>query len=150
MRTEMHRMLLDLDVAGLRRLWAHVAPGMPQPRSDAETIVLAHHARTQMQTVPPRKRFYSHRWLLDNGHPSGLPDRLKPSAERMYPKIADAVGISVNAKSDLYQPITTLVRGAMEDAVEDCYANGDRDPEIVKPRMYEAKKTAVRKLLGVR
>lgn len=93
-------------------------------------------ARTQAQTIPPHLRFYSHRWLLDHGLPSQLPDRLRPAAERMYPRKVDAVGVAVRSQ---VPEVRTAITGAMSNAVADCYANGDRDPEVVKPRMMAAR-----------
>lgn len=130
--------LIELDLVRLRRLWAHVSPHLPQPQSDREALISAHMARTQASSVPLRFRAWSHRWLLDNGYPSGLPDWLKPKAERMYPKIADAVGIAVSVPSSRLE-LGQAIRGAMEDVVENHYADGVRDPVVIKPRMMEAR-----------
>ena len=106
-------------------------------------------ARTQNEAVPFKLRAYSHRWLTDNGYPSQLPDNLKPSAERIYPKVVGSVGLSVNVKG-AFAPVAPYIEKAMTDAVLECYADGHEEPEIVKPRMFEAKKTVVSKLLGIR
>lgn len=145
---EMRRCLIDCDVAAIRKLWQHVSPHLPQPETDADALVSIHFARTMAVFVPFKLRAYSHRWLLDSGYPSGLPDNLKPKAERIFPRIVDAVGISVNTKSDLFKPIRLMVRGAMEDAVMECYADNRKEPEFVKSRMQEARQKTVRKLLG--
>jgi len=147
---ELRRCLIECDVAQLRKLWRHVAPGLPQPDNDSDALVSLHLARTQAHTIPFRARAYSHRWLVDQGYPSALPDNLKPKAERIYPRVVDAVGISVNALSNLFKPITGIVRGAMEDAVMEMHC--DRvplDDPRVKPRMLEARQKTVKKLLGV-
>jgi len=102
-----------------------------------------HMARTSSGTVPVGLRVYSHRWLMERGLPSHLPDDLKPKGDRIYPVKVGAVGIAVGSK---YPPVATAVRGAMEYAVYDCYANGDEAPEIVKPRMLEAKTRELRGL----
>jgi hypothetical protein len=107
-----------------------------------------HHARTQTETVSLKARAWSHRWLTERGLPSGLPDRLKPSAERIYPRVATSVGISVNTRSPWLKPAMVEVRRSMEDAVEDCYANGDTAPAIVRPRMFEAREKTLRSLFG--
>lgn len=104
-----------------------------------------------MSSIALKLRAYSHRWLLDNGYPSGLPDDLKPAAERIYPRVAEAVGIAVKGNSELGRAVAPFIRGAMEYAVEDIYADiKSPDPIFVKGRMQEARKGAVRKLLGVR
>lgn len=147
---EMRRCLEDLDVAGIRRLWNHVAPHQPVPTKDEHVLVAAHHARTQAESMPLKARAYSHQWLSERGFPSALPDRLKPAAVRLYPVIAAAVGISVNTKSEIFKPAIPLIRGAMERAVLECYADGHKDdPAIIKSRMMEAKTTAARQLLGI-
>ena len=146
---EMRRCLESCDVAQLRKLWAHIAPNMPQPQTDADALVSLHIARTKASTLAFNSRAYSHRWLTDQGLPSGLPDNLKPKADRLFPRIVEGVGISVNAASALFKPITTIVRGAMEDAVMEAYCDKHTEPEFVKQRMMEAKEKAVRKLLGI-
>ena len=80
--------------------------------------------------------------------PSHLPDDLKPKAERMYPRIAEGVGISVNVRNPLLKPAATEVRKAMEDAVSDAYADGRTDPAFVTKRMQEARDKTWRALMG--
>lgn len=128
--------LIDLDAGTARVAWHTLAPHLPQPKTDAETLTCLHMARTATQTIPPRMRYYSHRWLLDHGYPSQLPDRLRAPAERMYPRVVDAVGVAVRSQ---FPEVRERITGAMNHAVEDCYANGDRDPLIVKPRMMAAR-----------
>lgn len=143
---EMRRCLLELDAAGMRRLWRHVAPHLPQPRTDAEAIRGMHLARTQAKSIPERFRFYSHRWLVDNGYPSGLPDELKPMAERIYPRVVDGVGISALHRA----PGADLVMGAMEKSVLESYGDDVTDPATIKRRMMEARAKERRALFGRR
>lgn len=145
---EFRRCLVDLDVVGITKLWAHVAPGLAAPTSTHQTLMMLHFARTKAESIPLKLRAYSHRWLVDEGYESGLPDNLKPSAERLYPKIADAVGLSVNGKGDLMKAIVPLVRGSMEDAIQEAYADNRTEPTFVKQRMFEAKNYTIKKLLG--
>jgi len=146
---EFRRCLDTLDVEGIKRLWEHVSPHLPQPKSDHEALATLHMARTSAESIAHGKRFYSHRWLLDNNFPSSLPDRLKPSAEKMYPTPTQGVGISVNSRSPLIKPVTKLVEKAMSDVVIDIYAdNSNPDPQIVRKHMMEARKTTYQKLLG--
>lgn len=109
-----------------------------------------HHARTQAETVSFKARAWSHWWLLERGLPSGLPDRLKPSAERVYSRAVEGVGISVNCRNPILKPAMIEVRKTMEAAVEDCYANGDTDPAFVSRRMAEAREKTMRQLFGPR
>lgn len=147
---ELRRCLEQIDVVGIRELWQHVSPHLLQPQSDLEALAAIHMARTSSQSLAFKLRAYSHRWLLDHELPSQLPDELKPKAERIYPVVARAVGISVNSKSELFKPIVSMVRGAMEDSVKESYADGRTDPVFIKTRMMEARKTVVKQLLGIK
>jgi hypothetical protein len=145
---EFRRCLEALDVAAQRKLWRHVSPHLAQPKNDAEALVTIHHARTQAASIPLKLRAYSHRWLCDHGYPSGLPDDLKPSAERIYPRVVESVGISVNFGSPVLAPVAAEVRGAMEHAVLDAYADKRTEPAFLRTRMQEARETTMRKLVG--
>lgn len=135
----MKQCLLELDVQGAMGLWAHSRPGMPQPKNYDEAEVLVHHARTQLRDIPLRSRAYSHAWLTERNMPSGLPDELKPHAERLYPRIVDGVGISVKATAEHRREEALALRSAMSDAVAEAYADGRREPEYVRRRMAEAR-----------
>lgn len=139
----MRQCLEDCDVARLRRLWGEVCPHLPLPTTDEAMLVALHIARTQAASIKFSLRAYSHRWLTERALPSGLPDWLKPRAERMYPVIADAVGISVNT-SPRRRELGNAVRTAMSDAVMEAYADGRRDPTFVKDRMMEARERVLR------
>jgi hypothetical protein len=136
------------DGEALRVAWAQVAPHLPQPTSREQAETMMHHARTQAESVAFAKRAYSHRWLTERGLPSGLPDHLKPSAERLYPRVVDAVGISCSSRNPHLAPAVALIRGAMETVVQECYADGDTDPLIVKPRMMAARQAESKRLFG--
>jgi hypothetical protein len=138
--------LETLDIALLRKMWARVMPHLPQPQTDEQALTAAHVARTAAQSVSFRARAYSHAWLIERGLPSRLPDELKPRAERMFPRVVDAVGIAVRALNEDRKPLARIIERAMSDAVADCYANGDRDPEIVKARMREARASMFKRL----
>lgn len=140
LQDQFRQYLVAADVDGVRRLWAHAFPNMPQaPQRDRDVLIQIHLARTQMVSIPLKLRAYSHRWLLDNGYPSMLPDDMKPKAERIYPRIAEAVGISVTASNPLFKPVAKSIERAMADAVEDAFASGRREPEFLKARMNEAR-----------
>lgn len=136
------------DVAGLRALHAHVAPHLPAPKDDAEAQVTLHMARTASSAISLKARAWSHRWLTERGLPSQLPDRLKPSAEQICPRKVGAVGISVNFGSGDLAPAGKLIRGAMEDAVNEAYADRRTDPVFVSRRMAEARTREARALFG--
>ncbi len=138
------------DVDGLRAHWADHAPKMPQPETAEQAEIVMHRARTEAASISLRARAYSHAWLCERSLPSGLPDDLKPKAERMFPIIVEAVGISVNTMNPLMRPAMLEVRGAMEDAVNDAYADGRKDPAFVTARMTEARDRTMRALFGAR
>ncbi len=144
--------LLDKgDARELRIAWAQVMPNMPQPATDKDAEIQMHIARTIVPDpfIAFSKRAYSHRWLTERGLPSQLPDKLRPRAERMYPKIVTAVGIACGSNSPLMSPIVPFVRRAMEEAVLDCYAEGDTDPVHIKSRIMDARGREVSRLVGI-
>lgn len=147
-REDFRQALMDGDVRLLRRIWASVFPGHPQPESAAEAETTLHIARTAAESIPLKLRAYSHRWLLERNLPSQLPDELKPKAEQLCPRVAEAVGIAMSTGKDWLKPALPLVRRAMEQTVEDMFANGDRDPGLVKSRMLAARDDEMKRLFG--
>lgn len=145
------RLLLEQgDVEGCRRYWHKHAPGMPQLATYEQAEVSMHMARTAARSVKFALRAYSHRWLTERRLPSQLPNSLKPAAERICPIVIEAVGVSVNFTSPYLAPAAAEVQGAMNAVIEDCFANGDRDPVLVRSRMSEAKDRTMRQLFGKR
>lgn len=137
------------DVRSLRRYWAEKAPNMPQPKSAEEAEIVMHRARTEAESVAFRHRAYSHAWLCERCLPSGLPDRLKPSAEKLYPVEKLGVMISVNFKSRWMKPAANEVRGAMEHAVLEAEADGLlANSAHVSARMADAREKTMRALFG--
>lgn len=142
---DVRRALIELDASAIRKFWHVVAPGAPQPRTDAEAVTTMHCARTLSMSIPDHLRYYSHRWLLDRGLPSGLPEALKPAAERMYPRIAEGVGLAALVP----RPYTPVLRRVAEEAVLDMYASSRKpEPDKVRARIAEVR-AAERKKLGV-
>lgn len=141
---EIRRCLVDLDIDGIVRVWSRLHPNQPIPPTRAEVLITLHISRTSAISVPFRLRAYSYRYLTDNGYPSLLPDRLKPRAERLYPRSEHSVGISVNSK---YPAVKFGIQTAMENAVLEAYADGHSDdPEKVRQRMMEARRREQRGL----
>lgn len=146
--SEFAQLLEAGDVDALRKAWHRVAPNMPQPVTRGDAEIVMHMARTAAETVKLEARAYSHQWLIERGHPSQLPDSLRPKAERMHPVVVGAVGISVNFRSKLLQGAASSVQMAMSNAVEECYADGRKEPEFVARRMAEAKDREMKALFG--
>jgi hypothetical protein len=140
----------EMDAERLEAAWRHIFPHIPVPRSFTQTVIVLHTARTMTENLPLKMRAYSHRWLTDNGYPSHLPDHLKPSAERLFPKISSAVGLSVNTQNEILKPAMPIIRNAMEDAVNEAYADGKKDDtDHIKARIKEARDKA-KKQIGLR
>lgn len=135
MHSDFRRCLVDLDTVTARKLWAQASPHLHQPANDEEALVMLHYARTEARSVAFRLRAYSHRWLVDQGLPSALPDELKPKAERIYPKVVEAVFVGVISN------IVGVKEGlteAMRSAVEEAYADGKTDPDFLRARIVDA------------
>jgi hypothetical protein len=145
----LRRALEDGDHMAMWRIMAGAFPGAELPKSADAAEIILHRIRVETESVPLKARAWSHRWLTERGLPSGLPDRLKPAAERMYPRVAQMVGISVNPRSEYMRPAAPLIRRAMEEAVLELHGDGvDLSAPIVGQRMKEAARGEMRRLFG--
>lgn len=135
--------LVDCDVSLVRKLWAHISPHLPQPVTDSEILTTIHMARTAAETIAFKYRAYSHCWLRERNLPSQLPDKLKPKAERLYPRVVDGVGVSVRVPPER-AALGLAIRDAMNEAIEHCFADGQTDPQFVRARMLEARRKVLR------
>jgi len=143
------RVLEDGDFRALRRLHNTLLGHLPAPRNDSEAEISLHMARTQADWLNFKARAYSHRWLVERGLPSQLPDHLRPSAEQVVPVIKEAVLVSANTNSELLKPVMPHVQQAMCDAVKEAAADGRlSDSEFVRARMLDAKARKFKELLG--
>lgn len=131
--------LLDLDVKKARRVWNATFPDSIPPGDDKTMLATLHMARTTAESLPLKYRAWSHCWLKDNGLPSQLPDHLKPSAERMYPREVSSVGVAVMSSLGIKNERAKHIEKAMSDAVAECYADGVTDVDVIKNRMKEAR-----------
>ena len=127
--------LRDGDVEGMCAVWRQVYPDIPSPGSETEARVVLHRARTEAGFLEPAARMYSHRWLEERGLPSGLPAELQPKAEPS--RIVSAVGIAVIASNSSRVEEAHALRSRLAVAVEEMYAAGDSDPEVVARRLAE-------------
>lgn len=124
-------------------------PHMPPPENDLAVDAAMHLARTDTPAISFRARAWSHRWLTERGLPSRLPDDLKPRAERLYPRVVEAVFVSANTNSPFLKPVAKLVQASMCDAVEEAAADGKLgDPGFVRARMEQARVRTFQQLLG--
>lgn len=136
MHPDFRRCLDEMDVGGMRRLASIVGQ---REMSVEHTTIAMHYARTQAESIAFEKRAWSHAWLSERGFPSGLPDELRPRADRIYPRVVEAVGVAVKPMSEASIPLAKAIERAMSDAVAECYADGVRDPLIIRARMAEAR-----------
>ena len=137
------------DIDGCRAYFAANAPHLPQVETREQAEIVMHRARTEAESVSLKARAYSHRWLCERRLPSGLPDALKPAADRLYPERRVAVGISFNFRSPHLERAARIVQTAMEEAVLDADAHGRiEDSAFVSARMAEAKDRAMLGLFG--
>jgi hypothetical protein len=141
MHEHFRQALVDGDVGLVRKIWAHVFPNWPQPKTDEETLVTLHVARTAMDSIEFRHRAYSHCWLTERSIPSQLPDPLKPRAERLYPRVVDGVGIAIAGNLQGHvRARHVFIRSGMEDVVKDIYATDKAvDPAKVKIGIMDAR-----------
>jgi hypothetical protein len=139
--SEFHRCLIELDIDGIRGL--HQATS-GQLLSEAETLTSLHYARTCANSLPLAARLYSHAWLCERGLPSGLPDELKPRADRLCPRQVRAVGIAVNTLAGKTE-LARMLEKAMSDSVLASLADGIEDSSLMKSRMVEAYRKAIRR-----
>ena len=150
MQAAFRHVLESGDVEDFRAIQARCFPHQYQPKTDEEAAFSLHYARTQADFLSLRHRAWSHRWLLERGYPSGLPDALKPKAERLYPRIAEGVGIAVKTSSALLKPAAKELQRVMGEAVEDIYADDPHpNPALVSARMAEARAIEERRLFGI-
>jgi hypothetical protein len=140
------RCLETLDVIGIRKLWARIAPGAPGPGSNEEAEIALHLARTASAALPDKLRIYSHDFLMARGLPSRLPNELRRLSQWVEPRVVDAVGISVRSMSGSVSRgmLAKAIERAMSKAVLECYGDGVTDPEKIKKRMMEARKRLLR------
>jgi hypothetical protein len=145
----MRECLEKADAHNARELWAKAAPHLPQPKNDVEALKTIHYARTVSESIHKSLRCYSHHWLEEQGLPSGLPDYLKPIADRLYPHIVSAVGIAVRMRNPEEASAGLEIRKAMVNAVLELEADGRiNDINYGRGRITDARLKERRKLFG--
>lgn len=130
---EIRRCLVNLDLPGMMRLWAHVAPHLAG-QAPKDALISMHIARCEMRTLPRKLKDYSREWLAERGYRNidgkwveGLPP---PTV------VADAVGIAVKSS---HPEIGKRIHAAMSDALENSLAKGVTEPEMQREAMLKAR-----------
>lgn len=128
---EMRNALEDDDVALATKLLRHALP-----QGEAMTVkqarVAFHYARTLTEGVSYKRRLYSHAWLLERGLPSGLPTT---------GETAEAVLVAVRSEDPARREVMIQ---AGSNAVLEAIADGVKDPLVIRSRILEMQKKAVR------
>lgn len=145
-RAEFRSALADADALRVRKMWATEFPHLPQPETAEEAEVCMHAARTAAESLPLAKRLYSHAWLDERGLPSRLPDKLRPPAQQVVPRVVRAVGIAVVSTSmDADRVARAMaIERVMGDAAAEMHGCGITDPERVSARMWQARDDFIR------
>lgn len=133
--------MLDLDARRARTIWRVIAPHLPPCDSDADMLITLHVMRTEdshlTQWFPEKLRFYSHRWLLDKGLPSKLPDRLKPRADRLCPKKVRVLGYAPAGAAG--EEACATIGAAMFEKFQELEADGTTDKTRAEPEIQRAR-----------
>lgn len=137
---EFRRCLLQLDVAGVIKLWKHVAPHLAG-QTPAEALTALHMARVEAKSIPAKLKAYSKAWLAERGYQkfdggwvNGLP---KPVVT------AEAIGIAVKSNDPR---VAQRIQTAMSDAVQNAIAKGITEPPMQREIMQKARMKERRKL----
>lgn len=130
---EFRRCLIQMDVAGMMRLWAHVAPHLAA-QSPQDALIAMHMARCEMKHISHSLRAYSQEWLLERGYRK-IDGRWVsgPTPDEM---IASAVGIAVRSSDPR---VRKCIHCAMSDALENARARGTTEPQMQREAMLKAR-----------
>lgn len=129
---EILRCLLELDIAGIRKVWKEMSPHLDQPESDWQTLRIMHEARIRMRNISPLQKRYSEHWLRE------LESKTR---------IAAAVGIIVKSLSKAGAGRAQDVQAEMSEAVVQAVKDGvDIELEVKEThaRMARARQRIIR------
>ena len=130
---EINRCLLQSDLEGLRKVWAHVAPHLEQLEPDRALLAM-HMARVEMKTIPKKLREWSLAFLHDNGVMKV--DGVWVEGEMPKSIISEGVGISVKSSNPY---VAGRIHRAMHDALLNSFAKGETEAPIHRERMLKAR-----------
>lgn len=130
---EYRRCLLEADVAGMMKVWAHTHPNHPQPTYD-EALIQLHIARVEAKSMPKRAKLYSLDFLYEQGF------RLV-KGKWVYGMIDPAdkeMSVGIASKSS-YPVVRERIMRAMKDAYLNEVAKGITDPDTQREKMLAAR-----------
>lgn len=119
--------LKRLDVNGIRKVWAKMAPHLPQPKNDEETLTTLHMARVKSLSMTNQEKAYSAAWLTER------------EIEEREKIISKSVGHSSNA-ADI--GLKTAIESAMSRAVITAMDGGldlEKDAKEINKMMLDAR-----------
>jgi hypothetical protein len=130
---EFRRCLLEADVAGIMRVWAHTNPHLAT-LPPADCLVALHMARVEAKYIPRKLKLYSLDFLDERGYRKidGQWIQGKPREQEFL----EAAGVA--SKSNDPRVAKRIVR-AMSDAYLHAVAGGITEAPIQKERMLKAR-----------
>lgn len=134
---EFRRCLIAMDVAGITRMWEHVAPHLPKQSPEAALCSL-HMARADAESMPLKLRQYSREWLFERGFDDSF-GKWELMVNRPITPIAEAVGIASGNASGWVGPINKKIVRAMQDALLNGMEKGVTEPPRQKELMLKAR-----------
>lgn len=111
------RALEEGDVKFILRNWSTLFPAYPAPKDEEEAEITLHVARTAAQSVQMELRNYSHKWLMERGYPSMLPQHLREIA------VKGQTGIGVSLRGSIGQRLPVDEAGEMESFIGEAGAH---------------------------
>jgi hypothetical protein len=132
---EFRRCLIQLDIPGLMKVWAHVAPHLANsdPR---RALISAHMARVEMKKISPALRDYSIKWLADEANIRKIDGKWVEGVPKAA-VIAEAVGISSRSLGNVRTALNGQVELYMLDGLETARAKGVTEPSEQKAAMMK-------------
>ena len=131
--SEMRRCLIQADVAGIKKLWQHIAPHLAN-QSAVDSLTCLHMARVEAKYIPIKLKAYSLAFVeerglrkIDGQWIQGLP---KEQA------IAAAVGLASKSRNPAF---AKKIVQAMSDAVMNGLAKGVTEPPMQRELILKAR-----------
>ena len=131
--TEMRRCLIQADVAGITKLWAHIAPHLAN-QSAVDALTCLHMARVEAKYIPIKLKAYSLAFLDERGLRKIDGEWIQgPPKEKA---IAASVGLASKSKNPAF---AKKIVQAMSDAVMNGLAKGITEPPMQRELILKAR-----------
>lgn len=130
---EFRRCLLEADVAGIMRIWAHTSPHLPQP-TPAEALIQLHIARVEAASVPRKAKAYSVGFLDERGY-----RKVRGKWIHGEPRPVESLMATGIASKSRYPEVQKVIQRVMEDALLNEIAKGTMEPEIHREKILGAR-----------